>query len=189
MTEVQQHKLLHFFHVLDHDGNGILEEEDFTLLADSICDRIGHAKQSRERLALKVRAYGLFLSILGDLDKQQATISSEEWLMFFDTYVLARSNDYIYRASGYLFSLFDQDGDGYIDQNEYLDMFKAYGLYTANVMIAFDKLDLNGDKRISNQELIKAFSEFFLSSDPEAPGNWIFGDWRRDTPDGNPQEW
>ena len=79
-----------------------------------------------------------------------------------------------------MFSLFDQDEDGYIDKKEYLDMFKAYGLYSANAMRAFDLLDLNSDEKISKQELIKAFSDFFLSSDPEAPGNWIFGDWRNE---------
>lgn len=180
MTEIQRHKLLHFFHVLDRDCNGVLEEEDFTLVGDGISDQIGHADNSRERLFIKVRAYGLFLHILDDLKKTQATLTIDEWLMFFENFVLVKSNDYILKASDYLFSLFDQDENGYLDKSEYLDMFKVYGLYTANAMKAFDLLDLNSDEKISKQELIKAFSEFFLSSETEASGNWIFGDWRND---------
>ena len=178
MTETQRHKMLHFFHVLDINNNGILEEDDFTLVGNEISDQIGHAKNSTERLALKVKSYGLFLKILNDIGKSEATLVFEELLVFYEDYVLIKSNDYILQASEYLFSLFDQDGDGYIDKDEYLDMFKAYGLYSANALKAFDLLDLNSDAKISKQELIKAFSEFFLSSDPNAAGNWIFGDWR-----------
>ncbi len=180
MTELQQQKILHFFNVLDRDSNGILEEEDFTLVADGISDQIGYTKNSAERLALKVKAYGLFLQILTDIGKLEATITPEEWLVFHESYVLLKSNDYILQTSDYLFSLFDQDKDGFIDKAEYLDMFKAYGLFNANATRAFDLLDLNDDKKISKQELVKAFSEFFLSSDAEAAGNWIFGDWRND---------
>ena len=180
MTEIQRHKAMHFFHVSDRDSNGILEEEDFTLVGDGISDQIGHAKNSSERLSLKVKTYSLFLLILKDIGKSEATLTPEEWLMFYENYVLVKSNDYILQASDYLFSLFDQDEDGYIDKDEYLDMFKAYDLYSANALKAFDLLDLNGDEKISKQELIMAFSEFFLSSDAEAAGNWIFGDWRND---------
>lgn len=184
MTELQRHKLLHFFHVLDRDDNGILEEEDFTLVGDGISDQIGHTGSSKERLSLKIRAYSLFLQILNDLEKKEATLTIEEWLLFCENFVLVKSNDYILKTCDYLFSLFDQDGDGYLDRVEYLDMFKAYGLFSANVLKAFDLLDLNADERISKQELIKAFSEFFLSSDSEAAGNWIFGDWRKDHSNG-----
>ncbi|MCP4460962.1 MAG: hypothetical protein GY816_23520 [Cytophagales bacterium] len=180
MTDLQRNKVLHFFHVLDRDSNGILEEEDFTLVGDSISDLIGHAKNSSERLSLKVKAYGLFLQVLQDIGKPEATVTPEEWLLFYENHVLVKSNNYILQASEYLFSLFDQDEDGFIDKTEYLDMFKAYDLYSANALKAFDLLDLNGDQKISKQELIKAFSEFFLSSDAGATGNWIFGDWRND---------
>jgi Ca2+-binding EF-hand superfamily protein len=180
MTPLQKQKLLHFFHVLDHDGNGILEEEDFTLIGDNISDRIGLSKTASERLVLKVKAYGLFLQILHDIGKEEALLTPEEWLEFFEHFVLVKSNNYIHQTSNYVFALFDQDGDGYIDEREYQDMFKAYDLYTAHTKKAFDLLDLNGDGKLSHQEMVKAFSEFFLSNDPNAPGNWIFGDWTRD---------
>jgi len=177
MTDIQRQKVLHFFNVLDRDGNGMLHESDFSLVAESLSDQVGHSEHSTSRLSLKVKAYSLFLQILEDIGQEDASIAPEVWLDFFEQYVLKESNNYIHKTSEYLFSLFDQNQDGYIDQTEYMDMFHAYGLFKANAARAFDLIDLNGDGQISKQELIKAFSEFFHSSDPEAAGNWIFGKW------------
>lgn len=179
MKDVQKQKLTHFFNVLDHDGNKTLQPEDFQLVGDAISDIVGYDPNSRERLELKLRAHRLFIQILKDINKQEADLSLEEWLKFFDDVVLSKPNDYVNQSSTYLFSLFDQDGDGYIDQREYLDMFKAYGLYSAQAKKAFDMLDINGDGRISGGELVKAFEDFFSSSEEKSPGNWIFGDWHQ----------
>lgn len=180
MTEIQKTKILHFFNVLDHDGNGILEQEDFELVCESICDIRELPKNSTERLNLGIKSHVIFVQVLKDLDKGTAIIRKEEWLKFFERQILSRSEDYISKVSTYLFSIFDQDGDGFIDEKEYLDMFKAYGLYTAPAKKAFDLLDLNSDGLLSKEELIKAFEEFFFAKDEKAPGNWIFGDWRNE---------
>lgn len=177
---MQRHKLLHFFHVMDHDGNGVLEEEDFTLVAESLANHMGLTASSRARLELKVKAYGLFLHVLSDMKATEARITEARWLDFGEAFILDVSNGYIQQSCTYLFSLFDQDRDGFIDEREYLAMFHAYDLYTANAKMAFDRLDRNSDGRISGEELVQAFTEFFMSSDPDAPGNWIFGDWRKD---------
>lgn len=179
MTEVQKQKIIHFFNVLDHNGNGVLEHTDFEQVGEDMSDIIGLAENSRERLLLRLKAHGLFIQILQDINKEDAELHLDEWIKFFEEVVLARPNDYVNQSSTYLFSLFDQDGDGYIDEREYLDMFRAYGLYVSIAKKGFDKLDLNDDGRISGGELVQAFEDFFLSSDENAPGNWIFGDWQR----------
>ena len=179
MTDLQKKKLSHFFNVLDYNGNGVLQPDDFSLVGDSICDLVGYGDTSRERLSLKIKAYRIFIQILTDIGKEEADLTKDEWLTFCENFALKKTKHYIHRTTYYIFSLFDQDSDGYIDLDEYLDMFKAYGLYTAPAKKAFDLLDLNGDGKISNSELVKAFDDFFLSSDEEAAGNWIFGDWHR----------
>jgi len=178
MTEVQRQKIIHFFNVLDNDGNGVLQPDDFQLVGDAISEIVGYEPNTRERLELKLRAHKLFIQILKDINKIKAEISLDEWIKFFEEIVLARPNDYINQSSTYLFSLFDQDGDGFIDDKEYRDMFRAYGLYSAQAKKAFDMLDLNGDGQLSGGEIVKAFEDFFLSSDEKSPGNWIFGEWR-----------
>lgn len=179
MTDVQKQKITHFFNVLDNNGNGILEKDDFELVGETMSDIIGLDDNSVVRLELKLRAHRLFVQILKDIEKEQAELTLDEWIQFFDDVVLSQPNDYINQSATYLFSLFDQDMDGHIDEREYLDMFKAYGLYMSVAKKAFDLLDINGDGRISGGELVKAFEDFFMSPDEKAPGNWIFGDWRR----------
>ncbi|MEM0941473.1 MAG: EF-hand domain-containing protein [Bacteroidota bacterium] len=178
MTEIQKSKIDHFFDVLDHNGNGILESEDFELVSEAICDIRKLEKNATERLNLSLKTHSLFVQILKTLNKETMVIRKEEWASFFEKEVLSKPNDYVSLVSTYIFSLFDQDNDGYISKQEYLNMFKAYGMYTATAKKAFDMLDLNGDKKISKGELVKAFEDFFLSSDEKTSGNWLFGDWK-----------
>lgn len=178
MNAIQKQKIIHFFNVLDFNRNGSLEEDDFEKIGNTMANIIGYNQKSFQRLSLRLKAHGLFIQILKDLQKDVAELSEEEWVQFFEETVLSKPNDYINQSSTYLFSLFDQDGDGFIDEREYIDMFKAYGLYMSVAKKAFDMLDLNHDRRISGGELVKAFEDFFLSPDEDAAGNWIFGDWR-----------
>lgn len=178
MEELQIQKLKHFFSVLDRNGNGVLQPDDFSLIGDSISDMTNQPPRSRERLSLKVRSYRIFIQILTDLEKEEAELSMSEWLFFCENFAFKKTKEYIHRTTQYIFSLFDQDGDGFIDVDEYQDMFKAYGLDMNQSQQAFDALDLNGDGKISNNEMTAAFEDFFLSKNENAPGNIIFGEWR-----------
>jgi len=178
LSNNQKLKLEFFFSVLDVNGNGILQPDDFTLIGDRISNLIGHEKKSKKRLNLKVKSYRLFIQILTDIGKEETELSVLEWVDFFNTHALEMPQKYVIRTVNYLFSIFDQDGDGFITEDEYLDMFKAYDLDVDDVEKGFKMLDENDDKQISKEELLSAFNDFFLSEDDDAPGNWIFGDWR-----------
>jgi len=178
LSNNQRLKLEFFFSVLDVNGNGILQPDDFTLIGNRISDLIGHEIKSKQRLNLKVKSYRLFIQILTDIGKEQTELLLDEWIDFFDTHALEMPQKYVIRTVNYLFSIFDQDGDGYITKDEYLDMFKAYDLDVEDVEKGFRMLDENGDKQISKEELLTAFNDFFLSTEEDSPGNWIFGDWR-----------
>lgn len=184
MTEIQKLKILHFFNVLDQDNNGVLEEADFERVSEKISDLRNLDANATERLILGIKAHGIFVQVLKDLDKQTAYIRKDEWLKFFERQILSRSELYVDKVSDYLFSIFDQDDDGYINEEEFTDMFKAYGLFTSQSKKAFESLDLNSDGQLSKEEMAKAFEEYFFSKDEYASGNWIFGNWKNEIPDG-----
>lgn len=182
LSEVQEKKLRHFFFVMDDDHNHILQPDDFTSVAEKISDILGYSEDSARRLQLHVRSYRLFIQLLADIGKEETNITMDEWLSLFDRILHGKSTfikNYVYRTASYIFSLFDQDNNRYIDKKEYQDMFKVYDIDMSHLDYGFEKLDVNGDGQLSKNEIIKGMTDFFLSSDEDAPGNWIFGDWTK----------
>ncbi len=181
MNSIQKSKLEYLFAILDENHNQVLQPDDFTNVAEKISDQLGYDAQSKARLDLNLKSYRLFVQILTDMGKQDISINLDEWLHFFSHFHRTRPKfiqRYITRVANYIFSLFDHNDDQMISKEEYTNMFETYGLNRDFVQIGFDKLDENSDGFISNDELMKGFYEFFLSSNEDAPGNWIFGDWR-----------
>jgi hypothetical protein len=180
LGEIQKKKLLHFFNVMDANHNRVLQPDDFAHVATKISDILEHPKDSRLRLGLQVRSYRLFIQLLTDLGKEQTTLNLEEWMSLFDRILNGESTfikNYVNRTAAYIFSMFDQNNDGYISIDEYRDMFTVYNIDMKYLSLGFGKLDANNDGKISKDELIEGFSDFFLSPSTDAPGNWIFGDW------------
>lgn len=180
ITPIQKRKLTHLFNILDADKNGILQPDDFTIVADRISNLLGYSKDSNSRLSLEARSFRLFIQLLTDLNKEEASIYYEEWIELFDKILLKNERlmySYIQRTAAYMFMLFDQNGDQVVSEEEYMDMFRAYNISDEYVRIAFKKLDDNGDGVLQKDEIIYGFHDFFMSSDPDAKGNWIFGKW------------
>lgn len=181
LSDIQEKKLRHFFYVMDDNDNKVLQPDDFTSVASKISDILGHPRDSTQRLQLQVRSYRLFIQLLTDIGKEETTITLNEWLGLFDRILHGKSTfikSYVYRTATYIFSMFDQNNDRYITIDEYKDMFRVYDIDMKYLEMGFKRLDFNNDGQISKTELVSGFSDFFLSSDPDAPGNWIFGEWK-----------
>ncbi|MFJ9523501.1 EF-hand domain-containing protein [Kitasatospora sp. NPDC101801] len=69
----------------------------------------------------------------------------------------------------------DTDVDGVLSLAEYVCLYEALGVPAQTSAPAFARLDLNGDGVISYQEYRAAIVEFCLSTDPDAPGNYLLG--------------
>ncbi|MET9295084.1 EF-hand domain-containing protein [Streptomyces sp. NPDC003077] len=69
----------------------------------------------------------------------------------------------------------DTDRDGELTTDEYVRMYDALGIDPATSTPAFHRLDRDGNGVISHAEFRTAIEEFYLSPDPEAPGNWLLG--------------
>ncbi len=185
ISDIQRKKIGHFFNVLDNNGNGVLQPDDFTGVGRKICVSLGLVPKTKEYELTILNSYRLFIQIMTDLGKDDdVEITIEEWTRFFEYNLIVDSdtdplpiNGYIKRTVNYIFNLFDRNKDGFISADEYIQMFETYNIDISNSAESFKKLDLNDDKVISREEMITAFQEYFLSSDPDAPGNWIFGSW------------
>lgn len=182
LSELQKEKISHYFSVvLDQDRNGILDENDFLEIGESLCILWSYRPDTPEYQNVIdgcLKSWRMFEKYFS---KQNAEANREQFLMFYDT-MLSDKDQSLYREFvslmiGSIFDSFDLNNDGVISTDEYTDMFLCYHIPIRHSAKAFVKLDRDGDFKVTKTELMEAVDEFFLSSNPEARGNWLFGFW------------
>lgn len=180
LTELRKQKLTYLFTLLDANKNGLLQPDDFVSVADKMCDVLNYEEGDQLRLRIKLKALRLYVQLLTDMGKSDVAVSLDEWCELFGSRKVEprAAKKYIFRTAAYIFNLFDQNEDRVITKREYLDMFKIYDINLEYSEKGFQKLDANSDGQITLQEMISGFRDFLMSSNPEAAGNWIFGDWK-----------
>ncbi|MFT4737416.1 MAG: Ca2+-binding EF-hand superfamily protein [Paraglaciecola sp.] len=183
LSDFQRNKLAYFFSLYDLNNNDFLQLDDFTDIADRLCEKLQYQSASKHHEFLVRKTVALFHRLLTDIPhKDEQRIYLDQWLKFFEEKVLKSGkedflDDYVELIIGYIFDLFDENNDGYISLDEYKQVFDIYGIDVTYVDKAFDNLDLNRDMRLSRYELIRSVETFLLSDDPLDKGNWIFGNW------------
>lgn len=177
LTDLQKQKLTHLFHVMDSNGDGQLEWADFERIADNIAGTKGLEAGTPEYDALMGQyRYGW----------QQAEpfvdgdgMSVEAYLASYDQ-ILATPGVYdtlVRPSAEMIFDIFDLDGDEKVSVEEWREFFRCHSIDPAEADRCFDKYDLDGDGHVSRSELVDLVGQFYLSSDPAAPGNYLFGSY------------
>ena len=179
LTELQINKLEKFFYILDYNRNGVIEKDDFLGIAENLCilRNIKEGEEQYSRIMHKFEEgwnrFNLFVN------HNEGRANWDHWLHFAEEVIVngdeAIVNKYVEDFTGEIFDTFDADKDGYIDLDEYIELFVGYRIEVRYSAKSFRKLDLNKDNLISRGELIKAVKEYFRSDDQDAPGNWLFG--------------
>jgi len=180
LTDLQLDKLEKFFYILDYDRNGVIEKEDFTGIAENLCILWSVKEEDIRHQAIVKKfedgweTFNAFVNI-----EEEGKANWDHWLHFADEVIINGDegifNSYVENYVGGIFDNFDSDKDGYINLDEFIDLFVAYRIEVRFAAKAFRKLDRNKDDLISRGELITAVKEYFRSEDPDAPGNWLFG--------------
>lgn len=83
--------------------------------------------------------------------------------------------DAVIRIADAFMCIVDTTGDGSLDFDEYVRMYAGLGIDLTHSSDAFRRLDRDGDGKISYEEFRAAITEFYLSDDENAPGNWLLG--------------
>ncbi|MEU6764877.1 EF-hand domain-containing protein [Streptomyces sp. NPDC046853] len=172
-------KMGHAFDLLDADGDGALTEADHVLMGRRMAKELNHAPHSPKEEAL-VDAYRRAWQ-----EAHQQNADSEGRItravyvssvrdLFSDAELADQVCD---RVLDSLMSIADIDGTGELTP----DAYRAYvlgqspSLASDKVDESFRRVDRDGNGVISKAELKQAVVEYFTSSDPGAPGNWLFG--------------
>ncbi|MEW1547819.1 EF-hand domain-containing protein [Streptomyces tsukubensis] len=173
---VQHNKFRAIFDWFDQGQDGWLTQGDLQAMAGRFA---GLAKDDPENATAMRDAFDLWWQLLlehGDSDGD-GRISREEFIAVmgenvttpehFETAILAIA-DALMRA-------LDTDGDGALDRTEYVRVYDELGVPPVHSGSAFERLDRDGNGLISHEEWRIAICEFYLSGDPDAPGNWLIG--------------
>ncbi|KAJ8676364.1 hypothetical protein QAD02_012151, partial [Eretmocerus hayati] len=177
LSEFRKKKLLFVFNTFfDVNQSGSIDVKDFELAVQKICDTrgwgAGHPKSQQTKDALNKVWAGLQQRADADDDGQ---VSREEWYSMWEDYAKDPDNapEWQQIYMNLVFDIEDTSGDGSIDETEFSQVCRNYGVDESESREAFKKLEVGNE--VTRDKFEKLWKQFFSSDDPGTAGNFIFG--------------
>ncbi len=178
----QRQKSHHYFDLIDRDEDGYIDGEDFKLQANRLADRRDLADEDREDLEEQMLGWWRQLCATADANEDNQ-VSREEWDRFWEAInaTVEEGTDEeeadmmasLERSAKVTFQTIDTTESGEITEEEYEDWLAAWGAEGSDE--AFEQLDRADDGHLTEEDLVEATKEFYLSNDADAPGNVLYG--------------
>lgn len=178
LSELHDRKAVHYFNLIDEDGNGIVEASDFALRAQRLATAQNVTTEGRrEELREQVVTWWDHICIIADFDGD-ARVTLSEWKAYWRSIQRGVERDdqtlqTLHRAARSTLRAVDRDDNGRITRSEYAAWLDAWGGEGSDD--AFNQLDRGGKGFLNEEDLVVAVQEFYLSDNPEAPGNVLYG--------------
>ncbi|MCX5203191.1 EF-hand domain-containing protein [Streptomyces sp. NBC_00237] len=177
-SELRTRKFDRFFDLLDTDGNGFIEAQDWARTAEELSRGFNHPQGSAQETALR-HTYGrVHQNICSAMDTDgDGRVSRTEFHDGLNRHVADPDLlDRTFRpAIDAEFDTADTDGDGVLDGTEIKRVWDVWGMSEADAKTAMEHMDTDGDGRISRDEYYATWREYLVSEDPAAPGSWMLG--------------
>ncbi|KAK3920299.1 Calexcitin-2 [Frankliniella fusca] len=105
------------------------------------------------------------------------SVSHEEWIAMWDDYAknAEQPADWHRRYMEFMFDVEDTSGDGSIDVDEFTQVCTCFGATKAECEQAFQRFSQNNSVLVTKDVFAELWKEYFVSEDPGAAGNCIFG--------------
>ncbi|MEW9556207.1 EF-hand domain-containing protein [Nonomuraea sp. NPDC050783] len=166
------------FTLFDADGDGVLTKDDFEASAVRFLAAFGLAPDSakgRDVLAAYASMWNALIHSADDDSDGQLTRDE------FISYLAGQE----FRTHGYavtagriaesILTVCDTDGDGRISYEEFAAIPGISALPDDERREVFDRLDTDASGHLDISEIHAAQRDFYRSTNPDAPGNLIFG--------------
>jgi len=178
LSELQTKKLTYYFHTFDVDKNGVLEKSDFDRIVNGVAEAY-NITQDSETYQYISSTYGKRWEALAKEADTNADnkVSLDEWLSYQDKLLNDSKSDFLYLKIASMFTdIQDVDKDGAISLEEYKVIYKVHGIGNDTLATEiFSKLDFDGDGKIMKNDCLNLVADFYLSGNPQSPGNLFFG--------------
>ncbi|MEV6159079.1 hypothetical protein AB0L53_52990 [Nonomuraea sp. NPDC052129] len=176
--DLLNHKLDRAFDHIDAGDEGVIERVDLLGLGARLLVGFGESPTSVTGSDLVAGFDGIWSTLSEVLGRDaDCQILREEFREGMTAaFVEGDLYEPVFRpATAAVASLCDDDGDGLIGPREFRTLLSAFGTAYDDVDEAFDRLDRAGRGVLTVDELIVAARQYYVSDDPSAAGNWLFG--------------
>ncbi|WP_327169383.1 hypothetical protein [Streptomyces subrutilus] len=165
----------------DRDQDSLIELADVSILFTRILIYLGEPLGSPKALAVHTAAQRFcdhMASVTGWAPDRGTT--PEEWREAMAKALAGGAADYdaYFRPVGEsVWAAVDRDDDGIVRLSDFAAFQRGMGTPDANIRLAADRMGLRGDTDgLPMADVLRAHREFYTSPDPEAHGNWLYGD-------------
>jgi Ca2+-binding EF-hand superfamily protein len=178
MAGVLEQKAEHRFDMWDTNGDGILTEDEFLRVGQGVLDAYGTSEDSPKGKAVMEGIRAFWARHLEGMDlNQDGRISREEYHQALEGNIRGNGGveTVVVPFWEAILDLADESGDGALESSEFVQVMAAFGVSEADATYTFAGIDADGDGQIAPDEWLKALRQFWTSTDPDAPGNTLFG--------------
>jgi len=184
--ELLEKKWAYFFYLIDLNKDGVLKQSDFLSIVDRLEANEQAAISVPQSRWLRLQAKKLFDTLVFECNgRGNDQISLGQWLNLLKQHRRTGNSKFIrifcLGCVRYIFNLFDLNGDGYIDFEEFQEIYRIYGISEGQIFLAFNRLDENEDGKLSRKEIDAGLEVFFTKESPDN-FNYIFGEFHQPTP-------
>jgi len=178
LSDLHARKAEHYFTLIDEDGNGLIEASDFALRAQRLAStQEVTAEGARAALREQVVSWWKHICTIADVDGD-ARVTLPEWKAYWHSVLRGVQRDdgtldSLHRAARGTLRALDHTASGRVTLDEYADWLDAWGANGAEA--SFRQLDRGGKGFLTEEDVVVAVQEFYLSDDPDAPGNVLYG--------------
>jgi len=177
-SDLRERNLRGIFAVLDVNGDGIIGGSDFAEMAGIVCGLIGVTDEG-EQAAIKDGYLSWWERLRADADQDgDGQITMAEFAAASASGggdPLAYYGQTVGPVLKIIAEAMDRDGDGFIEHQEYLRLSGVPRLDSQAYLAAFDRLDSDGDGRLTAAQFEEAITHLFVSQDPADPGTALLG--------------
>ncbi|MDA0265420.1 MAG: EF-hand domain-containing protein [Cyanobacteria bacterium] len=178
----QRRKWIKIFTIYDTGNTGALRASDFERFAETLAKIRDWQPGSTEHHQLLNQFMDRWAHIQGTIQDHVAAapineISLENWVDYH-RFMLDKSDQYPTEINAFaqiIFNVCDVDDSGNLDLDEWVTLFRAFGLPVVYAQEAFSSLDKNRDGSLQKEEVIAALNDFYYSDDPSTLANFMFG--------------
>ncbi|MFE3547492.1 oxygenase MpaB family protein [Streptomyces kronopolitis] len=171
-------RLRTFFHqVLDQTGDGRISSADLQAMAHNVCWPLELTPEREARVYAAFETWWQHLRAGMDADGD-GQVSCEEFVTAMLTGIDAGPG---YLEQGVLvavraiFHAADADGSGHLCADEYRTVFGGSRVHPAELNHGFRQLDHDGDGRITEDEFVQAFTDYFTARTDTTAGSQLLG--------------